>query len=88
MLQSIAENNNKKKVAPNKSVANFDKTTSGTTNKNQQPPNVSSTQHKKSNVPPFLLTFKIFNINVHNCMVDSQGFVKCDASVSLSENQC
>jgi hypothetical protein len=35
MLQSIAENNNKKKAIPNKNVANFDKLTSGTTNKNQ-----------------------------------------------------
>jgi hypothetical protein len=40
MLQSIDENNNKKNVALDKSVANFDKTSSTTTNKNQQPPNV------------------------------------------------
>ena len=26
-------------------------------------------------VPPFLLTFDIFNRNVHNCMIDSGGIV-------------
>jgi hypothetical protein len=25
----------------------------------------------RSQTPPFLLTFEIFNINVHNCLVDS-----------------
>jgi hypothetical protein len=28
-------------------------------------------QRSRSNTPPFLLTFDIFNINMHNCMVDS-----------------
>jgi hypothetical protein len=28
-------------------------------------------KRSKSNTPPFLLTFEIFNRNVHNCMVDS-----------------
>jgi hypothetical protein len=35
--------------------------------KNQQ--NYAVNTHK--NVPPFLLTFQIFNRNVHNFMVDS-----------------
>ena len=29
----------------------------------------------KSKQPPFLLTFEIFNHNVHNCLVDSGAFV-------------
>jgi len=28
-------------------------------------------KNSKSTTPPFLLTFEIFNRNVHNCMVDS-----------------
>jgi ribonuclease HI len=31
----------------------------------------ATTLNTRKNVPPFLLTFKIFNRNVHNCMVDS-----------------
>jgi hypothetical protein len=31
----------------------------------------TTTLSTRRNVPPFLLTFKIFNRNVHNCMVDS-----------------
>lgn len=27
--------------------------------------------HSKSQTPPFLLTFEIFNFNVHNCLVDT-----------------
>jgi hypothetical protein len=27
--------------------------------------------YSKSHVPPFLLTYEIFNFNVHNCLVDS-----------------
>ena len=27
----------------------------------------------KSTTPPFLLTFEIFNQNVHNCMIDSRA---------------
>jgi ribonuclease HI len=30
-----------------------------------------TTSNTRKNIPPFLLTFEIFNINVHNCMVDS-----------------
>ena len=29
--------------------------------------------NSKSTTPPFLLTFNIFNRNVHNCMVDSRA---------------
>ena len=28
-------------------------------------------KNSKSTTPPFLLTFEIYNINIHNCMVDS-----------------
>jgi hypothetical protein len=31
----------------------------------------ATTLSTRKNVPPFLLTFEIFNRNVHNCMVDS-----------------
>jgi hypothetical protein len=50
-----------------KTVSNVDKTVLGTTTKNQQ----NSVVNTRKNVPPFLLTFEIFNRNVHNCMVDS-----------------
>jgi hypothetical protein len=50
-----------------KTVANVDKIVLGTTTKNQQ----NSVVNTRKNVPPFLLTFEIFNRNVHNCMVDS-----------------
>jgi hypothetical protein len=52
-----------------KTVANVDKTVLGTTTKNQQ----NSALNTQKNVPPFLLTFEIFNKNVHNCMVDSDA---------------
>jgi hypothetical protein len=54
---------------PEKTVGNLDRTISGTTIKNQHNSAISS----RKNVPPFLLTFKIFNRNVHNCMVDSSA---------------
>jgi hypothetical protein len=69
--KSVPENNNKKKDVPDKSIENLDKIPSDATDKNQQPPNPSPTPRKRSNVPLFLLTFEIFNRNVHNCMVDS-----------------
>jgi hypothetical protein len=50
-----------------KTISNVDKTVSGTATKNQQ--NFVVNSHK--NVPRFLLTFEIFNRNVHNYMVDS-----------------
>jgi hypothetical protein len=31
---------------------------------------ISIGPHLKSQVPPFLLTYEIFNFNVHNCLVD------------------
>jgi hypothetical protein len=50
-----------------KSVTNVDKLVSGAATKKQQ----TSVVNTRRNVPPFLLTFEIFNRNVHNCMVDS-----------------
>ena len=52
-----------------KTVANVDKTVFGTTTKNQQ----NSVVNTRKNVPSFLLTFEIFNRNVHNCMVNSSA---------------
>ena len=37
----------------------------------------------RSQTPPFLLTFEIFNRNVHNCLVRFGGFIECDALLSL-----
>jgi hypothetical protein len=38
--------------------------------------NVSLTgQRSRSTTPPFLITFEIFNRNVHNCRVDSRSFI-------------
>jgi hypothetical protein len=56
-----------KRDVAEKIVSNVHKTTLGTSTKNQQNFDVNA----RKNVPPFLLTFKIFNRNVHNCMVDS-----------------
>jgi hypothetical protein len=50
-----------------KSVTNVDKLVSGAAIKKQQ----TSIVNTRRNIPPFLLTFEIFNRNVHNCMVDS-----------------
>jgi hypothetical protein len=49
------------------SVNNSDKVVLENASKKPQATTLST--HK--NVPPFLLTFEIFNKNVHNCMVDS-----------------
>jgi hypothetical protein len=35
--------------------------------------NVAKEERSKSMTPPFLLTFEIFNQNVHNCLVDSRA---------------
>jgi ribonuclease HI len=48
-------------------VNNVDKVALETASKKSQATTLSS----RKNVPLFLLTFKIFNRNVHNCMVDS-----------------
>jgi hypothetical protein len=48
-------------------VNNVDKLALETASKKPQ----ASTLSTRINVPPFLLTFEIFNRNVHNCMVDS-----------------
>ena len=50
-----------------KTISNVDKTVLGTTTKNQQYYVVNA----RKNVLPFLLTFEIFNRNVHKCMLDS-----------------
>jgi hypothetical protein len=49
------------------SVNNVDKVALETASKKPQVTTLST----RKNVPPFLLTFEIFNRNVHNCMVDS-----------------
>jgi hypothetical protein len=49
------------------SVNNSDKVVSENASKTPQ----ATTLSTRKNVPPFLLTFEIFNRNVHNCMVDS-----------------
>jgi hypothetical protein len=49
------------------SVNNSDKVVLENASKKPQ----DTTLNTRKNVPPFLLTFKIFNRNVHNCMVDS-----------------
>jgi ribonuclease HI len=48
-------------------VNNVDKVALETASKKPQ----ATTLSTRKNVPPFLLTFEIFNRNVHNCMVDS-----------------
>ena len=52
-----------------KTVSNVDKIVSGIATKNQQ----NFVVNTRKNVPLFLLTFEIFNRNVHNCMVDSSA---------------
>jgi hypothetical protein len=48
-------------------VSNSDKVVEENASKKPQ----VTTSNTRKNVPPFLLTFEIFNKNVHNCMVDS-----------------
>jgi hypothetical protein len=48
-------------------VNNIDKVALEIVSKNPQ----TTTLSTRKNVPPFLLTFEIFNRNVHNCMIDS-----------------
>jgi hypothetical protein len=57
----------KKKDLLINNVTNVDKSFLEAANKKQQ----ASTITTRRNVPPFLLTFEIFNRNVCNCMVDS-----------------
>jgi hypothetical protein len=52
---------------PVNNVNNVDKVALETASKNPQ----ATTLSTRKNVPPFLLTFKIFNKNMNNCMVDS-----------------
>jgi hypothetical protein len=48
-------------------VNNVDKVALESASKKPQ----TTTLSTRKNVPPFLLTFEIFNRNVHNCMVES-----------------
>jgi hypothetical protein len=64
-IKTTLESSDKRDLAV-KSVTNVDKILPGAATKNQQ----TSVVNTHRNVPPFLLTFKIFNKNVHNCMVD------------------
>jgi hypothetical protein len=57
----------KKGSLPVNNVTNVDKLALETASKKPQ----ASTLSTRRNVPPFLLTFEMFNRNVHNCMVDS-----------------
>jgi hypothetical protein len=52
---------------PISNVNNVDKLALENASKKPQ----TTTLSTRKNVPPFLLTFEIFNRNVHNCMVDS-----------------
>jgi hypothetical protein len=56
-----------KRDLPINNVTNVDKLVLEAASKKQQ----ASTISTRRNVPPFLLTFEIFNRNVHNCMVVS-----------------
>jgi hypothetical protein len=59
-------------VTSTSSVENKEKTTM---DKKQPNPKVDGAligRKTRSQTPPFLLTFKIFNRNVHNCLVDSR----------------
>jgi hypothetical protein len=58
-----------KRDLPVNNVTNVDKLVSEAASKKQQ----TSTINTRRKVPPFLLTFEIFNRNVHNCMVDSSA---------------
>jgi ribonuclease HI len=64
--KTISELPNKRDLTE-KTVSNVDKKIPRTTMKNQQ----NFVVNTRKNVPPFLLTFEIFNRNVHNYMVDS-----------------
>jgi hypothetical protein len=54
-------------VSPVNNVNNVDKIALEIASKKPQ----ATTLSTRKNVPPFLLTFEIFNRNMHNCMVDS-----------------
>jgi hypothetical protein len=68
--KAFAKNNSnphEKGGLPINNVTNVDKLALEAASKKPQASTIST--HR--NVPPFLLTFEIFNRNVHNCMVDS-----------------
>ena len=58
-----------KGTLPVSNVNNVDKVDLETASKKPQ----ATTLSTRKNVPPFLLTFEIFNRNVHNCMVNSRS---------------
>jgi hypothetical protein len=85
MIQNITENN-KNNDPSNKKSTEIDsntakkiptKTTSELTDKRDLAGKTVATVKKivnaRKNVPSFLLTFEIFNRNVHNCMFDSSA---------------
>jgi ribonuclease HI len=61
-------NSHHKRSLPVNNVNNVDKVALEMVRKKSQTTTLSTRQ----NVPPFLLTFEIFNRNVNNCMVDSR----------------
>jgi hypothetical protein len=66
LLQALKEHE-KPMINPNPSTG---KVTSGEIRKSNV--NTTSTDKKPwSSIPHFLLTFEIYNINLHNCLVDS-----------------
>jgi len=59
-------------VGGSKGKGKFDQTNGKTTPKKHLVVNASlNGERSKWNTPPFILTFEIFNRNVHNCIVDS-----------------
>jgi hypothetical protein len=59
-------------IGTKKGITKVNSTNNSTPSKSQVVTNASLTgQRSRSTTPPFLITFEIFNRNVHNCMVDS-----------------
>ena len=58
-------------VANTSSMENKQKTTEEEKRPNSRVDGELIGRKSRSRIPPFLLTFNIFNINVHNCLVDS-----------------
>lgn len=57
-------------VANTSSIKNKEKTTEEEKRLNPRADGTLIGRKSRSQTPPFLLTFEIFNINVHNCLVD------------------
>ena len=58
-------------VTNTSSVENKEKTTMEENKPNPKVDGALIGRKSRSRTPPFLLTFEIFNRNVHNCLVDS-----------------